>query len=1339
MKIGTVLFLAAVLALTLAPVEARETTFFNEEIAVSPWAGEAPSKGTFSVRHEGKGEPPEKGYFRKHEPGEVAEYHLFVPDGLDPARGYPLLIVYHGGKDGASGKGMCGRFARLSTAEHPVIVLSPNMYTQDAYNELVAEWKLPIDTRRVVVYGHSSGGMGVLSAMAEYRRTSGRFLPAALICASTTASLGQGVYPPCPYYVMAGEKETPAFVQNEILKERRRVCRIHALTMQQVFREVRYVEVKGSGHSGGTPTHAAVIQHAVAVSERAPVLLKARAGSLELALLLDLAQSGDWPAVRKEMTRLDGLADLAPRAEYEKLRPAILDALEKWFEAEMTAIGGLSPKSSYVERDRAFLRHDRCRAVAAAYAGTPAGKALEKSLGKLDGAKHLSAELAARKAYQAIVAGRPGPAMKPKLEALRKSAPDTEYGRNRTLEKLLALQEIQPQPEPAELPDGPPITNPYYPNQKWRVWRDDATPVPNVQTLVRDGKEKKVATVTLAPTPEAQRIYPAGPLEEGKPILWKTRATPSERFSGVWDDVYASWSGLHGYVRSVWHTKDGSTVHLRPKGLDHIMHFVETRKTAEILRCGINFVHQSTTGMAHTITNSYNQKMTESYEKIYFSDCLVTSPAHASFTEEWADRTKDMYLALVPTLFNSVGSSNSETMAITKMMIVGGYLPPASKALLKRHGLYPSALLHMWKASLPYDVPYDHELRHRIAYRALGHEDQFASKYGHAGGERGNLSLEFHRYDEIAHMRNMIRMAQSMTVLPPEAILEDVEVEGGRGVYHLKKAALVLQEPGQDVTVTLSTAGCYDLQSLPITVRFKLLYGTPATTCERGEKPDTWIIRVPWDDALPEGRTAIALIANNGVLDGNPAIVNVYRKRRDVPPPGSGPGGYSYDSPHANRRPVIVGLQDRIVKAGETLRIPLRGIDPEGQNVRFFKRAGEPGALDGNLYTFVVPDGPAGTEHAVTFIASDGTAGNSYAAKRVRFVVAPPVHARIDCASLMGPAPFEMKVSAKGSRVASGKMEIGWEFYRPAPKRKAAAWDKQSHEQTATHTFAKPGLYEVALTVKSGKLTDRETLTVWVTDGPVPDPSKGLIVEGNGVRIRDGDDTPSAFDHTHFGEAPDGGRIVRTFDLFNRGGKELVTTSRSIVLGGPHGKDFRVVRSPRKNIVPGGQATFEIAFKSRGSGRRTAEVTLRGTGATVRFAIAGGSAVDQKSLDAEAEPVWLAAKRHADDKAWVRAEKALVDFLERFPAAKRAGEATALLERIRTDPEIRKAVESSARAEKEGRAAKKQETRAKALYALAENFVANGRTDLADKTWKEIVAKYPGTTWAEKAKRRLAE
>jgi hypothetical protein len=760
------------------------------------------------------------------------------------------------------------------------------------------------------------------------------------------------------------------------------------------------------------------------------------------------------------------------------------------------------------------------------------------------------------------------------------------------------------QEEPEEKAEGTPIRNPYYETCKWRVWRDDPTPIPNVQTVVKEGKQKKAAMTTLSPTPVAQRIYPAGPPRDGRPIKWAALRAPSKKYAGVWDDVYASWSGLHGYVRSAWKATDGSEVTLRPKGLDHIMHFVEVRKLADLQRCGINFTHQSTTGMCHTITNGYDPKMTTTYEKVYFSDCLVTAPAHASYTEEWPDRTKDLVIAHVPTLFSSVGSSNSETMAITKLIIAGGYLPPETKRILKRSGLYPSALLYIWKASLPFDVPYDHELRHRIAYRALGRNDHFPGKYGHAGSERGNLSLEYHCYDEIAHLRNMAAMAADMSVTPPEAVFDDMKVEGGKTVYLLKKAALVLQEKDQDVTLTVSTGACYDLGKRPLTVRWKLLYGTRRTTCVPGKEPDTWKIRVPWDEALPEGRTAVALVANNGVHDGNPAIITVFRKKMDLPPTGGGYKGYGYTSPHANKRPVILGLQDQAVRPGRTVRIELRAVDPEGRPVRFYKRAGEPGKIEGNVYTCKVPRGKAGQEFTVTVIASDGTAGNSYAASRLTLAVSPRAHAHIDCKTLVGAAPFKFTASTRGSLPRRGA-QFGWEFYAPGKTRKPADWKKLLHKARVTHTFEKPGLYEAALTVKSGKHTDRQTVHVWVTDGPPPAAGDGITVEGNGVEIRDKDDSPCAFDHTRFGTAAVGGAAVRRFHIFNRSEAKVTGTAGAVTIAGANAAEFRVSKPPAKHISPLGSTPFEIEFKPQGTGLRTAELTVRARGRTIRFAVAG--------------------------------------------------------------------------------------------------------------------------------------
>ena len=752
---------------------------------------------------------------------------------------------------------------------------------------------------------------------------------------------------------------------------------------------------------------------------------------------------------------------------------------------------------------------------------------------------------------------------------------------------------------------GPVIVNPCFPRARWRVWRDDATPLRNVASMTRVKKQIKPITVTLEPTPAERRIYPRERLQEGEPIVWAVRRRPPREFAGVWDDVYASWSGLHGYVRWQWAAKDGSRVSLKQGGVDQIMHFVERQKTKEILRCGINFVHQSTTGMGHTLANS---KLTAVYERIYFADCLVTAPAHASYSEDQADRTKDLFLAHVPTFFHSVGSSNSETMAITKMIIAGGYLPPATKRRLKQNGLYPSAMLYLWKAALPYHVPYDHELRHRIAYRSLGDERSFQGRYGHAGAERGNLALAFHRYDEVAHLRNMIRMAQDMDVPPPEAVFDRMEVEGGKVVYKLHKSALILQEPGEDITIRVSTDRCYDLDHRPLQVRWKLLYGTPATTCRPDAAAGRWVIRVPWDGTLPEGRTAIALIANNGRYDSNPAIITIFRKKYDLPPSGWTPRDYKYDSPYVNRRPVLIGLQDEIVRPGQTVELDLHAVDPEGQPVRFYRRAGEPGELDGSRFRWHVPRRPDRSVYGVTIMASDGSAGNSYTAQRVHFVIRPAAHAHITVDRLVGRAPFTVDVSAKGSTVARGPMEVGWEFYRPTPKRTATPWEKQQHQWKLSHVFTKPGRYEIALTVKGNGASDRQILPVWVTDGKSKKKKENqerIIVAGNGVAIRNGNDTPSRFDHTDFGIVPVGKRRVRRFELFNQTSKQLELTPHAVRLTGSHATDFQVKRPLRGDIASRGYATFEIAFAPRACGMRSARVEIDAGSHRIEFTIRG--------------------------------------------------------------------------------------------------------------------------------------
>jgi hypothetical protein len=752
------------------------------------------------------------------------------------------------------------------------------------------------------------------------------------------------------------------------------------------------------------------------------------------------------------------------------------------------------------------------------------------------------------------------------------------------------------------------IKNPYYERAEWKVWRDDETPVEGVTSMVRKDKKDVAATVTLAPVPRAERTYPVDPPSKGPYIAFEKRAKPSAKYAGMWDDVYASWSGLHGYVRTRWRGADGSNVTVRGQIID----FVDARKNA-LMAAGVNFIHQSTTSMGHAITNGRMADRTLGFEKLYFGDVLVTAPAHASLTDHGADRSTDLYTAHVSTLFNSVGSSNSETMAITKMAIVGAYLPPATKLLLKRNGLYPAALLYIWKAALPYDVPYGHELRHRIAYKAVGDRAVYSKleKYGAAGIDRGDMSLPFHCYDDEAHMHAMVDIARSMDVALPEALFSVIRAEGeAPGGYRLRKAAMIVQEKGRDVTLTVSTEGCYDLQDLPLTVRWKLLYGTKETTVEpSAEDPHEWTIEVPWNDALPEGRTAIALIASNGRFDSNPAIITVYRKRSEDMPPAGLSGGVDYRWPNAlgNRRPVLLGLQDRYVKRGQQLEVALEAVDPEGLPVAFHKRGGDVGTIDGSLFSWRCPRKEPKGAKTVTLIASDETGGSSYGGEAFEIHVdKPAVLAQIDVDRLVGKAPLTVHVSSKPS--LGRKLKSGWEFHPWSLKHKPKPFKDLVHGRKASHTFEKPGIHEITLTVEAAGGTDTETIRVLALADDAPARPAALRVEGAGVLVRPDDETPSAFDGTDFGVSEAGAAVTRTFRIANTGDEPLKLDGRkAVVLEGPGAGAFRVVRQPRPTVAARGSTSFDVRFEAREGGTHAAHVVVRAGSLGCRFAIRGAA------------------------------------------------------------------------------------------------------------------------------------
>ncbi|HNQ35691.1 MAG TPA: PKD domain-containing protein, partial [bacterium] len=362
--------------------------------------------------------------------------------------------------------------------------------------------------------------------------------------------------------------------------------------------------------------------------------------------------------------------------------------------------------------------------------------------------------------------------------------------------------------------------------------------------------------------------------------------------------------------------------------------------------------------------------------------------------------------------------------------------------------LYPATLLYIWKAALPYKVPYDDELRHRVAYNSQGdHAD-------YRGSNQTEFNHLFHNYNDELHLRNMVKIAAGMDVAPPVALLKPLEVKGGTVVYDtLKTALLIRQGEDEEIRIRLSAADSYDLQGWPLTFRWKVLYGHRDVQIRREGETAEYTLVIPFDKQLPRGRTSILLIANNGRYDSNPAVVNIYRT-----------------AGKDNLRPTLEGLRDLTILPGERAIFRLSGRDPEGFPVVFSQWDGEVGRIEGDTFTWQCPPfHPAGVE-PVTVIVSDGSAGNGYNSGRA-FITVSPTAACLRPDPPQGPAPLRVSFSSEGSRdLKNGPLRYEWNFDDGSV----------SGEPNPVHTFTPPGFYEVSLTVTgpSGRHTARSVVRV---------------------------------------------------------------------------------------------------------------------------------------------------------------------------------------------------------------------------------------------------------------------
>ena len=110
--------------------------------------------------------------------------------------------------------------------------------------------------------------------------------------------------------------------------------------------------------------------------------------------------------------------------------------------------------------------------------------------------------------------------------------------------------------------------------------------------------------------------------------------------------------------------------------------------------------------------------------------------------------------------------------------------------------------------------------------------------------------------------------------------------------------------------------------------------------------------------------------------------------------------------------------------------------------------------------------------------------------------------------------------------------------------------------------------------------------------GQAPD----IVLLGNATSIINGDNTPSIFDHTDFGNACTSGTgITRSFTIGNVGNDmlNLLNAPVFVTISGPAGADFVIKTAPAATIAGlTGTTSFEVTFTPTSAGAKTALLTI---------------------------------------------------------------------------------------------------------------------------------------------------
>jgi hypothetical protein len=523
-----------------------------------------------------------------------------------------------------------------------------------------------------------------------------------------------------------------------------------------------------------------------------------------------------------------------------------------------------------------------------------------------------------------------------------------------------------PSPTPTATPPGW-IRNPYYSQTDWKLWNKDQTPVTyNSQTY------------ELPAVPE-DRLYPD--LQASVPWPGQFLAVDSivNELAGFWDDGYKSEDDAHTMLNTSW-SSGAASINLTNQFLRLNIGDFGGNPTAN-KTLGINFTSQSTTCMGHNLVEGGNISYNEQY--YYFADTLRGGPAYYSFRDHLAERTIDSYEAIPVSGFHSFGRSGSEKNGLFKMLVSGGYMPRTTKDELKRTGLYPSALLYIYKASLPYanadgtPVSYTNELRHRVGY---------LSKGSSSNTEFMPYNKWYHRYDEGLHFYTMTQLAASMSVAPPVALLrfvggERIAADGTKTAieHNWEAGRTIVKSPlddGEEATLIVDVGDSFDTQGLPLTYQWTILYPEQKDIVEINYlEGNRFSIHAIHNATHPKERIPVLFSVSNGVYDSNPAVVSFYPAQNSASCSSYQLGATPENEVNVNYRPDFSSDAggDITIKAGGTAIFNLTCTDPEGFQTTLYRYLDEPGVLTGNSFSLQTNPDDAGKTIALHFICSDGT------------------------------------------------------------------------------------------------------------------------------------------------------------------------------------------------------------------------------------------------------------------------------------------------------------------------------------------------------------------------------